>query len=176
MKWQESHSQLWTVCTPYNYFFLFGDRQKEVENVSDVCLKFFYWYRSKFFFFGKMSAVRSQDPTMDTQSWSSARRWWARVCPSASTLTTNSDSTFTFSLGTRETMEKKDSVVAPETMEDEPTADWLARTPTQSLSLSSSRNYTVKRRFPSSLTLIFRIKLISINGEGVGGTLMQEVH
>ena len=88
-----------------------------------------------------MSAVRSQDPTMDTQSWSSARRWWARVCPSASTLTTNSNSTFTFSLGTRETMEKKDSVVAPETMEDEPAADWLPRTPTQSLSLSSSRKF-----------------------------------
>ena len=81
---------------------------------------------------GKMSAVRSQDPT-----WS----WWARVCPSASTLTTNSDSTFTFSLGTRETMEKKDSVVAPETMEDEPAADWLPRTPTQSLSLSSLRKF-----------------------------------
>ena len=97
------------------------------------------------------------------------------MCPSASTLTTNSDSTFTFSLGTSETMENKDSVVAPETMEDEPAADWLPRTPTQSLSLSSSRKF-LKLRMKLNSQAQISLKLISINGEGVGGTLMQEVH
>ena len=76
-------------------------------------------------------------------------------------------------------MEKKDSVVAPETMEDEPAADWLPRTPTQSLSLSSSRKFLKLRmklnsQAPISLKpyIDFLIKLISINGEGGRGTLM----
>ena len=70
-------------------------------------------------------------------------------------------------------MEKKDSVVAPETMEDEPAADWLPRTPTQSLSLSSSRKFLklrMKLNSQASITLKSYIEFLNqVNFHQRGG-------